>query len=133
MKLSADTRETYVNIIITAIENPYLGDWMEVRKYKWFSPDLEGGSAEPGPDNTPNAYAILRDTESSDEVIDFTFDVAAVSKARGVMRKIIKDGGRYAGTAKYLEDEIKSEDPDLDAIDALNVLQFAMFGTLVYG
>lgn len=136
MKLSADTRNMYVNLIITAIEHPYLDGWDEsLVSYKWFDPRLDGGTAEPGPDGTANAYAVWRMEDGTEKV----FDVAAVSKARGIMRKVIAEPDEArpwaTSSAEYLEEEFRKgyDEADFDAVDAMNVMQFFLFGYPVYG
>lgn len=62
----ADRQSFYAGIISTALEGG-IGYWSAAEEYRWFDPYLEGGSCEPGPQGTANAYAVIvpADEESS--------------------------------------------------------------------
>lgn len=54
----SERREFYADIVTSAVEGG-IGYWSAAEVYKWFDPKLDGGTAEPGPQGTANAYAII--------------------------------------------------------------------------
>jgi hypothetical protein len=129
---SPERAQFLADIITTAVEGG-IQYWARVTAYRWYSPDLDGGTAEPGPGGTANAYAIVVDGEDEDQV---GHEVGLDDIAR------VLNGLRSAEPPKYWNaDAVRrviaanrdNDAGDIDADDADVILQLAIFGEVVYG
>lgn len=124
---SAERNDFLTNVVVTAVEGG-IGYWSQVDQYKWFFPDLAGGTHEPSPGNGANASAIVHElNDAGDDYKEegVLFDLDAVE--RGI-KKAILCGHLEIATASSINDA-----GDLDANHADVICQFAILGDIVYG
>ncbi len=136
---TAERQEFLADVITTALEGG-VGYWSQASEYRWFSPDLSGGTATPGPNGTANAYATLHETDTPDgELGDaLTVDVDVIARAFGKIRRAASGdlvipflSREYARRLRDAYDDIDAG--DIDADDADVVVQVGLFGQVVYG
>ena len=66
------SREGFLaDVIVTAVEGG-IGYWADVQEYRWYFPDLSGGTAEPAPHGGGNAWATLTVKDEDAGVLDLT-------------------------------------------------------------
>lgn len=127
------------DIIIAAIEGG-TNYWAAVETYRWYFPDLDGGSAPPGPNNTANAYAVIvpDDPRDSDRWLlatgatRFTLTLDEIERAIGLVRDSdLNDelSARILLSSRY--NDAAEFGLDSECADAL--VQLAVFGRLIYG
>lgn len=138
-------RQTFLtDIIITAVEGG-INYWAAVEGYRWYQPDLEGGTADPGPDGTANAYAVVLPNSSTEEDCDWwpllpdgrrgmRIDADVIASALGKIRKGgVKEWGDESRSRRLVLAADRGNDAgELDANLADNIVQVALFGELVY-
>lgn len=150
---SAERAEFLAGLVTTALEGG-IGYWSAAEEYRWFDPDNDGGTAEPGPGGTANAYAVIvPDGEESDgdhwpTLPDgrrgFRLDLDAVDRALALIRRGgvpgWPDGGQVRRDVLICDENNGQDVPgaeawagDLDADAADWVAQVAVFGQVVYG
>jgi hypothetical protein len=112
-----------------------VGYWSQASEYRWFSPDLEGGTAEPGPDGTANAYATLHETETDDGELGppLTLAVADIRRAFGLLRLGTPKGWNDTDVRRMLDAYQDCDAGEIDAGDADCIVQVALLGEVVYG
>lgn len=135
MARTAERQEFLADVITTAVEGG-INYWAQVLEYRWYTPTLDGGSAEPGPNGTANAYVTLTDLEDPDEQYDITVD--SIARALSMIRASLKGGGRPKGwnrtdAMRVLAASSANDAGDIDSADADCVLQYAIFDEVVYG
>lgn len=134
---TAERQDFYASIITTALEGG-VGYWSQASEYRWFFPDLSGGTATPGPHGTANAYATLHENDGDDNPPALRVDVDAIARAYGLIRRAA------AGTleipflskqrARRLRDAYDDIDAgEIDSDDADVIVQVAVLGEVRYG
>ena len=131
--MKATTESHYANILTTALEGGLHYVDLARSGYKWYEPGpYGGGSADPAPNGGGNVVCTLLDfneTDENDNPAEFSVTLATVSKASGILAKRAAES-RYA---KYLLSVIRDPDSDYDWDDAFAILQYGVFGEVVYG
>lgn len=122
-------------ILTTAVEGG-VNHWATIEDYRWYFPDLEGGTAAPGPDNSANAYAVLVESEQLESDGDdadrqvVTLDTIATGLA--ILRTEIGAADRLVGadavTRLMIADLSDGQSGDYDSVVADLVLQCGLFG-----
>jgi hypothetical protein len=132
---TAKRQEFLADVITTAVEGG-INYWSTVSGYKWFFPDLDGGSAE-HEEGMANAYVTVHpededvsfyiDTEKIEEAINRILDAGPVgpNKSGGLLT-------RYGWSQVCLASK-ESDAGEIDADIADCIVQVACFGELVYG
>jgi hypothetical protein len=149
---SPQRAEFLAGIITTALEGG-IGYWAAAEEYRWFDPDLSGGTAEPGPGGTCTAYAVLvpnqgeagsEDWPVTDDGPRFTLTLDEVARALGLIRAGGVPGLSDTGMIRRMVmvcDRYNGQDVDgaafwagdIDADVADAIVQVAVFGDVVYG
>jgi hypothetical protein len=114
--------------LTTAIEGG-INYWAGVLSYHWWSPDLEGGTAE-HEEGVANAHATICDNELDGEVLQVTLDTMAHGWTL-FAQQYASVPGDWAEAIKA--NRTNSEDGDFDAQVADMVLQLGLFGEVIYG
>lgn len=125
------------DIITTAIEGG-TNYWAAVEDYRWYFPDLEGGTAPRGPNNTANAYAVIvpDDPRYEDDwyqaigATSFTLTLDEIERALGLVRN--SDINNDLAATIMFADKTNG-DIEIDAEGADVVVQLALFGKVIYG
>lgn len=133
--MKATTETHYANILTTALEGGLGYVDMSRKNYRWFDPELSGGTAEPAPNGGGNVTCTLLDwNELTDDgqPTEYSVTLATVSKAATALTKLKNEGSQHSGHAALLA-IIRDQDSDYDWIDAFNILQFGTFGEAIYG
>jgi len=121
-------------VITTAVEGG-INYWASVSGYHWHFPDLDGGTARPGPGGSANAYVTVHENHTEGRGRSFILGLNGIDRA---LRRIT------AGPVEHMSEQRRErirrafhgdEDArtDLDAFDAEEVVQVACFGKVVYG
>lgn len=134
---TAEREDFLATILTTAVEGG-IGYWSQCREYRWYFPDLPGGSAEPAPSGGANAMARIIDAEDVEHVITLdTIELGLDRIERGRPEfmterawRTIRYCNRHNNTAP---DDAPSYAGDIDADYADQILQVGALGTLVYG
>ena len=127
---SAEECEFLADIVICALEGG-IGYWAQARTYKWWSPTLDGGTAE-HVDGMSNAYAVIRvmDDDESNEWLAIDLDLIALG-----MKRMLAPGFR-------IRDDIASnvflarkncDAGEIDAEIADCIVQTGLFGEVEFG
>jgi len=103
------------DLFTTAIENYGYG-WFETKEYHWFNSDID----DEYPHNEWYAVIVAEDTEEEYFITPETF-ATGLGKWGKNMPKALAEANRTNG-----------EDGDYDVIDALNVLEYALFNEIRY-
>lgn len=122
------------HVIITAVEGG-INYWASVNGYHWYFPDLDGGTARPGPGGSANAYVTVHEDDTEGQGRSFTIGLDGIAHA---LRRIT------AGPVEHMSEQRRElirraygGDEDartaFDAFDAEEVVQVACFGKVVYG
>jgi hypothetical protein len=149
---SAQRAEFLAGIVTTALEGG-IGYWSAAEGYRWFAPDLAGGTAEPGPGGTANAWAVIVPEEGCDgdhwptlpdgsrgfrvdlDAVELGLRRIAAGGVRGLSdtgstRRLVMVCDRFDGRdvdgAQYWTGDL-----DSDAADV--IVQVAVFGEVIYG
>ncbi len=135
---SFERTQFLADVLTTAIEGG-INYWGAVSTYKWYSPTLEGGTAE-HLDGMPNAYATVHeedpDTEDGYAETGVAVGLEDIARGIGVIRRneFPKHEGISAGRrATILEASDENDAGEIDADLADCIVQAAMFGKIVYG
>lgn len=137
-------RADFLAGFVTGALEGAIGYWAAAETYRWYDPSYppeDNGSAEPGPDNSANAYAELVPDDPHDTdhwPVDkngekrFLLDLDAVDKVLKNVRLAPIPNFRAARLmwADYTEDHCEA---NLDAEDYDVVAQLAAFGEVIYG
>jgi hypothetical protein len=130
VKRSPERIEFLTDLLTTAIENGGYG-WFTVETWRW--EDVEPGDA-------------FAEITAEDGTFNGRIDLDTMARGLGVIKAAVQDGGllRNAATSErlYLSPEVRAsimladhtngDDGDLDVVDALAVLECALFGSVVY-
>jgi hypothetical protein len=122
------------HVIVTAVEGG-INYWASVSGYHWHFPDLDGGTARPGPGGSANAYVTVHENDTEGRGRSFILCLNGIERA---LRRIT------AGPVEHMSEQRRErirralhgdEDArtDLDAFDAEEVVQVACFGEVLYG
>jgi hypothetical protein len=128
---SPERAQFLADVITTATEGG-IQYWARVTGYRWFSPELEGGTAEPGPGGTANAWVELVDAEEDDGE-RHRVDLDKIAHAFGVVRQGTPKGWNDDDVARMRQAYAELDAGEIDAGDADCLLQLAIFGEVVYG
>lgn len=136
---SADRAQFLSDLLTGAVEGS-IGYWSQVSEYHWYSPTLEGGSAE-HPEGQANSYVTVHedgaDNDGDDGNVVRTIGVDDIARALGEIRKT----PHREGPEWLHEDYVKAilaadrtnDTSELDAISFDAIVQIALFGKVVYG
>lgn len=109
--------------------------WWSLPAYRWFDPDLDGGTAEPGEGNTRNVVLKVKGenprTEGWLPVITVTPDTLAA-----VFEKLAGptvDGWNTRDQSAALGAYHNNEAGDIDADAADCIFQILVFGSIIFG
>lgn len=135
-------RADFLAGFVTGALEGAIGYWAAAEDYRWYDPNLEGGSATPGPDNSANAYATLV-PDDPDDAEDwpkhwrtgeprFELDLDVVDRVlQNIETAPIPQFRRdRLALANKLEDHTEA---NLDAEDYDVVAQLAVFAQVIYG
>ena len=130
--------EFLADVIITAAEGG-IGYWSQVSVYKWWDPDLEGGTAE-HTEGQQNAYMVVHEQADGDQDDDLDpelkvafIGVDDIARALGILRKGPVEGISDEARRLISGADRENDAGSLDAGDADSIVQVAMFGKVVYG
>lgn len=122
-------------IVTTALEGG-IGYWSQAEDYRWWDPELDGGTAL-HEDGICNAYAVICDQEGDDPDKCYLVTVDDVARALGILRKgpvkFLDDGQRADIVAQDRANGDDENHQDIDATLADCIVQVALFGEVVYG
>jgi hypothetical protein len=126
---TAERQEFLADIVTTAIEGG-ISSWARVTDYHWWSPTLEGGTAEHA-DGMPNAYATITESDDFGDGETFTITVDAIANAIG---KALADPDLLgASNTRRLREANKENDAgEIDADDASALVEIFCFGKVTY-
>jgi hypothetical protein len=137
-----DRRDFYASIVTTALEGG-IGYWSAAEEYRWYFPDIDGGRAEPGPDGSANAYALIVPADEDSDGDHWPKDAGGepcarvtVDNVRRGLRQIVSGEGQLVGeeTRRRFALALREWDAgDLDAGDCDMIVQVAIFGKVIYG
>jgi hypothetical protein len=139
-----ERRKFYADVLTGAVEGG-VNYWAAVEGYRWFDPELEGGSAEPGPDGSPNAYAVIVPNGVEESDGDFWPQADGASRARVTVESVRRAIGQIVrgdvpgwpkdtGTARRIARAQREWDSgDLDGSDCEQIVQVAIFGKGIFG
>jgi hypothetical protein len=144
----ADRQQFLTDVLVTALEGG-ISYWAYTTAYRWYYPDLAGGTAEPGPGDTANAWAHVvieddGDGDPSDRGADkHTIDLELISRGLGRIAgstpiehlgEVTRRSVRYCNRVNDLApDQAPSYVVDIDADIADQIVQVGLFGRVVYG
>jgi hypothetical protein len=121
------------HVITTAVEGG-LDYWAGVSGYHWYFPDLDGGTARPGPGGTASAYVTVHENETEGQGRVFIIGLAGIEAAlaRTTARPVeyMSEQRRERIRQAFGGDE--DVRTDFDAFDAEEVVRAACFGKVVY-
>lgn len=139
-------RESFLALIITTALEGGIGYWSQATEYRWYYPDIAGGTADPAPNGGGNAFARIIETEANVDpeecpTWDITPDVVATGLRRiastqdirylnATDRKTIRYCDRHNTTAP---DDGPDWARDIDSDLADVIVQVALLGEVVYG
>lgn len=129
-ELALDRDDFLASVIVTAVEGG-IGYWASTSEYRWFQPDLDGGTATPTERGGANAFARLMDREGDGTFYDLT--PAVIERA---FETIEKGPVAYlsASRSKRLLGALDDlEGGDIDSSDADVLVQIGLLGGVVYG
>lgn len=126
---SAERQEFLADIVTIAIEGG-INSWASVNDYHWWSPTLEGGTAEHA-DGMPNAYATITESDDFGDGGTFTITVDAIANAIG---KALADPQLLgeANTRRLRQSNRDNDAGDIDANDASALVEIFCFGKVTY-
>lgn len=134
-KRSPERAEFLSDVLTTAVEGG-INYWAAVADYRWWSPTLSGGTAEHS-DGLANAYVTVHPADDDADFEPKTIGVDDIARAINI---IAKPGVRpspewMSGESEELIKSASRENDcsEIDAGDADNILQVAMFGKVIYG
>ncbi|MCU1675972.1 MAG: hypothetical protein JWM93_730 [Frankiales bacterium] len=121
------------DILTTAVEGG-IQYWAHVDEYRWWSPTLDGGTAEHA-DGTANAYARITDLEV--ESGERTITVDDIARAlRTISKHPITGMNETTRRLIIANDHANGDAEHFDVIDADSadaIVQVALYGEVVYG
>jgi len=126
-------RQEFLSDVITTAFEGGIGYWAQAGEYKWWSPTLDGGTAE-HLYGQPNAYGVIWDGDSE---LWYTIDVDKVASAikrivdRDVPDSEVHLAEGYRDLVRIADAENDAGEIDADAADW--IVQVACFGEVVYG
>ncbi len=126
-------REFLTDVITGFYEGrPY--SWFDASGYQWFDPDLDGGTADPGPNGVRNAYAkSLRgqNPKNDNSWLSFKLDVDLVHKGCERLKTPIEGlSDRYRGEILGAITANDCGQLDINSYDV--IMQAACFDQIVY-
>lgn len=132
-------RMTFLSDVVTTAVEGGIGYWSQVEDYRWYSPDLDGGTAE-HPDGQPNAYVTIHevgdDPDDPDNVVK-TIGVDDIARAIKFIKKNADRPGpewmHKSIIANILLADRLNDAGELDAGDCDCIVQVAMFEKVIYG
>lgn len=138
-----ERRAFYAAIVSTALEGG-VGYWSAAEGYRWFDPELSGGTAAPGPQGTANAWAILVPADEEASFADWPHtgpdgrgraEVTVESVTRAVGRIVRGQLGHHlreniVADIRHGVREWDASYIDADAADV--IVQVAVFGEVVF-
>lgn len=137
----SERRQFYADIVTAAVEGG-IGYWSKARSYRWFSPDLAGGTAEPGPNGTANAWAVIVPADEEAGFADWPAEKDGVPTAEITVASVRRAIGKIAhgeytdlradiiATVKEAYREWDASDIDAEIADC--IVQVAVFGKVVF-
>lgn len=131
-------RETFLAEVLTTAVEGGVNYWAAVEDYRWYYPDLEGGTAEPAPNGGGNAHATVFDAEDDEdqgEHVDLDSIAGAVNRIVNdeEVRYLSKNTRRIVKVANRQNTVAPDQGDDIDAQVADEVLQVAAYGEVVFG
>lgn len=115
-KRTTEREQFLSDLLVTAIEHAGYG-----------FPETDEYVIEP--DGRPaGTYAVISNRYEEDESTTYRVTIETMAHGIGVMRK-----NGTGGKAFWESDRTNAEDGDFDVLDALAVLESALFGEIVYG
>lgn len=123
-RMTVETENFRSDILLTALEGPLGCVGMSLESYRYYSPTI-GGSLEPSPAGGGNVKAtILDDDGTTHDVTMQTFtDALRNMRARAAHDDLALD----------LLSSLRDHDWDYDWSDAMNILQYGIYGEVVFG
>lgn len=132
--LTGELRQFLCDAVTTAVEGG-INAWADIMLYRWWSPDLPGGTGEHR-SGQPNAYALIREDPELEESSDPRW--ISVNLLDAAFRHLSVTS-RHVGLAASNKQRLltayltNNEDSLFDADDADSIVQYAIFGEVQYG
>jgi hypothetical protein len=122
------------HVITTAVEGG-INHWASVSGYHWHFPDLDGGTARPGPGGSANAYVTVHENDTEGQGRSFILGLNGIEQALrritvGPVEHMSEQRRERIRRAFHGDEDART---DLDAFDAEEVVQVACFGKVLYG
>lgn len=134
----ADVDTFLAEVLVTAIEGG-ISYWSSVDFYAWNFDGEATGELPPAPSNGGNAYArieVLPEYVDPEGGLAASYELTLDTVALGLQRAVESGGNAGRGLAAALEPHPAKDDLtdlDVDANTADAIIQFALFGTQVFG
>lgn len=126
--------EFLADILVTAVEGG-IGYWSRVGTYRWYFPDLDGGTGRPSANGGAYATALIYEYGDEEEPVASHF--LCPEKIEAAVQRIIDDGEniKYLGrnVISRVVDNSHWNEWDGDSIDADQIVQVALLGEVRYG
>jgi hypothetical protein len=118
------------DVVTTALEGG-IGYWSEASVYKWWSPTLDGGTAEHH-DGLGNAYAVIDEVGDGDrDRVEHLINLDVV--ATGIRRIVAGDVVHEDMTKTIREADRDNDASLLDAADCDAIVQVGLLAEVRYG
>lgn len=135
---SAERSQFLTDVLTGAVEGG-INYWAQVSDYHWFSPTLDGGTAE-HPEGQANAYVTIHETgddPSDPDLVVRTIGIDDIARALGEIKANPQRPGPEwmdSGTvASILLADRTSDAGEIDAGVSDCIVQVVLFGKVVYG
>ena len=128
-------RETFLADIITTALEGGIGYWSRATAYRWYSPDLTGGTAEPATNGGGNAYASIEEHGDSETPLA-TWEITPDIIVKGLTKIRSHEPIKYLGNhtrATMINADRQNDASLIDADVADQIVQVSLFGEVVYG
>lgn len=135
----SEERSTFLSDVLTTAIEGGINYWSQVSDYHWYSPTLDGGSAE-HPQDRANAYVTIHETgDDPDDKSNIvrTIGIDDIASALRVIRENRDRPGPEWMNSDLIADIMTADRTnDASEIDAEGcdcIVQVALFGKVVYG
>jgi hypothetical protein len=129
---SAERADFLTTVITTAVEGG-INYWASVSGYHWYHPNLDGGTAHPGPGGSANAYVTVHENQGQGRVFIIGLDAIEDALTRIAASPVEQMSEQRRERIRRAVDGDQDARTDLDAFDAEQVIQIACFGHAIYG
>lgn len=122
------------HVITTAVEGG-INYWASVTGYHWYFPNLDGGTARPGPGGSANAYVTVHEDNAEGQGRSFIIGLNGIQHAlrRITTRPVEHMSEQRRERIRRAFGGHEDARTAFDAFDAEEVVQVACFGKVLYG